>query len=93
MSELSERTARPASSLSGLVDRMVDKGLVRRTVLESDARVQLVHLEQSGTAATARVLPYVREVNEVLLAPFDEEERGTIERFLHHVAGSADALK
>lgn len=81
------------SSLSGLVDRMVNKGFLRRVVGESDARVQVVHLEKAGKASAGRAGPYVAEVNEVLLDPFTKAERQTIERFLLHVADSADRLK
>ncbi|WP_025900012.1 MarR family winged helix-turn-helix transcriptional regulator [Sneathiella glossodoripedis] len=80
------------SSLTGLVDRMCDQGLVRRSMSSPDGRVINIFIEDKGREIVNRSLPYVKHFNEHLLAPFSEAEQRTIHRFLEHVAQNADAI-
>ena len=79
------------SSLTGLVDRMSKKGLVRRETSPQDGRVQLIHLESAGRDLVERTKSLLKHYNGRMLAPFSESEQRTIERFLLHVAEEAQA--
>lgn len=74
------------SSLTGLVDRMVGAGLVRREASDHDGRVQRIFLEPEGRAMSERAGLRVQKINADLLAPFSPAEQGVIRRFLTHVS-------
>lgn len=55
--ELGEKTLITKGTLTGVVDRLVAKRLVRRVASESDGRSQIVRLTGKGEALFARVFP------------------------------------
>ncbi len=55
--ELGEKTLITKGTLTGVVDRLEAKGLVRRVASASDGRSQLVQLTRKGEALFARVFP------------------------------------
>ncbi|WP_286831706.1 MULTISPECIES: MarR family winged helix-turn-helix transcriptional regulator [Kordiimonas] len=80
------------SRLTGLVDTLVDKGMVRRARSKEDGRSQLLSATESGRAVIDRTKAGVNEMNEDLLAPFSEEERRVISAFLKHVRDQGDEI-
>ncbi|WP_108791345.1 MarR family transcriptional regulator [Erythrobacter sp. Alg231-14] len=80
------------SSLTGLVDRMSERALVRREVSAKDGRVQLVYIEPKGKAQVEQSLFRVKRYNERLLDSFSPDEQKVIERFLTHVAHNAEDI-
>lgn len=80
------------SSLSGLIDRMEDRGLVRRAPVDGDGRRVVVHIEPQARALVVQGRPLVQGWNAALLAPFDAGEQQVIARFLTHVAEHADEI-
>ncbi len=80
------------SSLTGLVDRLCAKGLAERRQSEIDRRSYSVHLLPAGRDAVAATLADTKRMNAAILAPFTKQEQKTIERFLKHVAESADVI-
>jgi DNA-binding MarR family transcriptional regulator len=55
--ELGEKTLITKGTLTGVVDRLVDRGWVERAAHDSDRRCQTIRLTQSGEALFARVFP------------------------------------
>jgi DNA-binding MarR family transcriptional regulator len=55
--ELSEKTLITKGTLTGVVDRLCDKGLVQRTTLEHDRRSIFVALTERGETLFAQVFP------------------------------------
>ncbi len=55
--ELGEKTLITKGTLTGVVDRLVDKKLVRRAASASDGRCQVVQLTAQGEKLFARVFP------------------------------------
>lgn len=55
--ELGEKTLITKGTLTGVVDRLEDKGLVRRVASASDGRSQTVQLTRKGEALFAKVFP------------------------------------
>lgn len=55
--ELGEKTLITKGTLTGVVDRLADRGWVERVAHDSDRRCQTIRLTQSGEALFARVFP------------------------------------
>lgn len=55
--ELGEKTLITKGTLTGVVDRLVDKKLVRRVAFPSDGRCQIVQLTAQGEKLFARIFP------------------------------------
>lgn len=92
ISEIAKRLSMGKSSLTGLVDRMVDRGLVARIASTSDRRVINVHLAQNGAKMLAHVKEETSHFNAALLAPFNDKEQLVIQRFLTHLVDHADEI-
>jgi len=91
--EIAKRAGMSQSRLTGLVDTLVKKHLVRREKSPSDGRVHCVFIEPDGKALIKRTTSLARDLNENLLHPFSEAERKTISRFLTHVADTAKTIE
>lgn len=92
ISDIAKQLAMGKSSLTGLVDRMVDRGLVRRMPSERDGRVINIHLEPEGQELLTRGVRETKHFNAALLDPFDETEQEVIGRFLDHLVSHADEI-
>ncbi|MDD5330375.1 MAG: MarR family transcriptional regulator [Sulfuricella sp.] len=57
LKELGEKTLITKGTLTGVVDRLADKQLVRRTASPSDGRSQIVQLTPQGESLFARIFP------------------------------------
>jgi DNA-binding MarR family transcriptional regulator len=80
------------SSLTGLVDRMVEKGLVRRGQGDGDGRVVLVYIADAGRELAQKSLKHTTAANRALLVPFNEQEQVIIARFLNYVSDEAEQV-
>ena len=56
-SELGEKTLITKGTLTGVVDRLADKKLVRRVAMPSDGRCQIIQLTPQGVKLFARIFP------------------------------------
>ncbi|WP_428525146.1 MarR family winged helix-turn-helix transcriptional regulator [Roseibium sp.] len=92
VSEIANRLSMGKSSLTGLIDRMCEKRLVKRKPCPADGRVTRVYLEEAGRTAAQEANLHTRHYNAALLAPFTEDEQDVIGRFLHHLATNADTI-
>ncbi len=90
--EIAKRAGMSQSRLTGLVDTLVSKDMVRREKSETDSRVHKTFLEEKGADLVARTSGGARELNEQLLHPFSDSERETIARFLNHVVQTAKTI-
>lgn len=80
------------SSLTGLVDRMSQSGLVERRPSARDGRSLEVFILPAGQRAIAATLAGTKKINADLLAPFTAEEHAVIARFLTHVSENAETI-
>lgn len=92
ISEIAKKLSMGKSSLTGLVERMVDRGLVCRRASPDDGRVTNIYLEKLGRDLLERGKHETRHFNDALLAPFSTQEQTVIERFLHHLVQNADSI-
>lgn len=83
--ELGERTLITKGTLTGVVDRLEAKDLVRRTASPSDGRSQIVQLTKKGEALFATAFPaHVHHVEQAF-SDFSQTELSDIEATLHRL--------
>jgi DNA-binding MarR family transcriptional regulator len=90
--EVAERAGMSRSRLTGLLDTMVEKGLVRREQSLDDRRVQRIFITPEGADIIKRTSALTRDLNSDLVRPFDDKERETITAFLRHVSEVAKLI-
>lgn len=92
ISAIADALSMGKSSLTGLIDRMEERSLVRRAPHPDDSRSQLVFIEPAGRDIAAATVADTRRINDALLSPFSADEQATIARFLTHVAENGPTL-
>lgn len=85
--ELGEKTLCTKGTLTGIVDRLAEKGLVRRVASPTDGRSQIVQLTQDGEALFAKAFPAQLNHMDEVLADLGPERMATLQQELHHLRG------
>jgi len=65
------------ATIGGVIDRLIGKGWVARSVSARDRRAREVRLTPEGEAVFASLLPLVRALQNEILGPLSPEERAT----------------
>lgn len=76
---VAEMIAYDRATIGGVIDRLQQKGWVRRVVSERDRRARELSLTRDGERVLAALLPIVRELQGDILQPLSDTERA---RFL-----------
>lgn len=76
---VAELIAYDRATIGGVIERLEQKGWVRRVVSERDRRARELSLTAEGKRIWAALLPVVRELQEEILQPLGSAERA---RFL-----------
>ncbi|MBN9672898.1 MarR family winged helix-turn-helix transcriptional regulator [Roseibium aggregatum] len=71
------------TTIAGVVDRLVQKGLLSREVSEKDRRARLLRITEAGDVALAKLTPAVLNAQKVMLSGLEEEEAAELLRLLH----------
>jgi DNA-binding MarR family transcriptional regulator len=79
---LGREVAMDQSTINGVVQRLMARGLVLRSKSASDQRRLLLSLTEEGRATVARALPVAAEITRETLDPLTERERATLQRLL-----------
>ena len=79
---LSKLTSINMSTLSRLISRMADRGLVERCRGYDDARSVTVKLTETGTALTEKILPSATSIEDTATKEFTEAELATLRLLL-----------
>lgn len=87
---LGRRAALDAATIKGIVDRLVERGLLRVEPDPDDGRRSLVSLTEDGEALLDRCTPIAEHVTEQTLAPVTAEERPVLLRLLGELAGELE---
>ena len=82
ISTLAERTGSANSTVSGIVDRLEEKGLVYRTVSATDGRCRILALTEEGQRFHDDFQTVLHQVNERLERGFTQEEKAQFTAFL-----------
>lgn len=88
ISKISKTLAMGKSSLTELIYRMCNRGLVRRSASQTDGRVRNVYLQSPGRDVPDRGTQQTKQFSKALLAPFSAKEQ----RFLGDLAENADTI-
>jgi len=80
------------SSASGLIDRMVRNGLIRREHSKTDRRVVLLTLKAKGERMVDEIMEQKRQSVAELFAPLSPEERTSYLAFMQKVVGQIDEI-
>jgi DNA-binding MarR family transcriptional regulator len=85
LSELSRALMLDKSAITGLVDRLEDKGLVERRTIPSDRRAMTIYLTEEGKAAVNKCLSVTKEYNGVIKEGLSRDEVETFSRILQKI--------
>ncbi len=80
--ELAQRTALTAGAVTGLVDRLEEAGLVRRTRDPVDRRRQVIEARASAPPEVRRAFEGLQRAMAGVTAQFADEELGVIDRWV-----------
>lgn len=83
--ELTEFLRAKPSTVNGVLDRMEEKGLVRRSVSGEDARRRLITLTDKGRERQARFEECFLASEEAMVRGFSPQERETLLRLLDRI--------
>ena len=80
------------ATINGVVDRLVQKGLLAQCVNPKDRRARILEITPSGLEILAQTAPVVERVQQRLLSPLSQEEAARfMELFRKLVHGGAEA--
>jgi DNA-binding MarR family transcriptional regulator len=86
MSELAARALISRSGMTRRVARLVESGLVRRTLADADARGVVVGLTDSGMARLTETAPvHARGISKLFVEHLDDQELASLEETLTKV--------
>lgn len=83
--ELGEKTLITKGTLTGVVDRLADKKLVRRAASPSDGRCQIIQLTAQGEKLFSRIFPQHVTHMERAFAKFSPKELAEMTASLHRL--------
>lgn len=89
MSDIAENLEAPMSTLTNLIDRLVDKKILTREHSSDDRRAINVTLSEQGKRLFNSLAAQKREVAEKLLSQYNEKEQ---ELFLSHISALITSL-
>jgi DNA-binding MarR family transcriptional regulator len=89
MSDLAERTGTSQASLTGIVDRLEERGLIERTRNSDDRRVVEVDLTSSGRSELKMAHERMLDRLAAVLAPLSAQDRRELGRILRDIGASA----
>lgn len=79
------------STVTSVVARMEEEGLIERRPRPGDRRVACVHLTQAGREAAARVLDCRAEVDQIAWSGFTDDERAQLSSLLDRIIANLES--
>ncbi|WP_030910442.1 MarR family winged helix-turn-helix transcriptional regulator [Streptomyces sp. NRRL F-5126] len=90
---LGEAVRLDRSTVADVVARLARRGLLERVRDPLDGRRNVLRATGEGARVHARLVARTAAMNQVFLAPLDEEERGTLLRLIARVADAAEKVR
>lgn len=84
--EVGKRLTLDSATLSGILDRMEEKGLIEKRSDPTDKRVSRIHLTSSAREMNSGLAHARQEANQELLAKLSLEEKLLLKRILKDLA-------
>jgi len=72
---VAELIAYDRATIGGVIDRLEQKGWIRRVVSERDRRAREISLTAQGKRVRAKLLPIVRDLQDEMLQPLSSADR------------------
>lgn len=88
--ELAEHVQLASTHVTTEVGRLIRKGLLTKKTNPRDRRGVLVRLSRRGEAALLRVVPFIREINDVLFQDVSRADFAALSRFLRLFARNSE---
>ena len=79
-------------TIGGVVDRLVNKGLVRREISSRDRRARELYLTGEGRTTLAAMMPVVAGIQRRMLDSLSEAERASLTALLKKATAAANGL-
>lgn len=83
------RIAYDRATIGGVIDRLETKGLVTRTVSDTDRRARQVTLTDAGQEVLAKLRPVIEALQDDILPGLSPDERILFARLARKAAGTA----
>ncbi len=80
------------TTIGGVVDRLVEKGLVAREISAKDRRARELRITDAGTAMLKRIAPAVDETQRILLSGLREKEAAQFMKLLKKAIAALNDL-
>jgi len=84
--DVAERTAMDKVAVSRAVARLLDEGLLQRTLHTNDRRRSILQLSRKGRGIYAEIVPLALDYERCLLNALDADERTALDRALRKLA-------
>jgi len=65
-------------TIGGVIARLEARGLIERTISETDRRARVLHLTDRGAALLRTAWPVIRRAQEAMLSDLEPDERETL---------------
>lgn len=82
LNQLSERTSVKVSTLSRLVGRLADRGLVSRQRSDEDSRTVVISLLKRGRERADRIIPHCHRYEKMIEQRLSDEDIATLHQIL-----------
>lgn len=89
LTEFSEFLGYDSGAMKRLLDRVEDKGMIRRVRSTEDRRSQILELTETGKALYPQIMEIVRRVHARTLEGFTDEEAALFHGFLQKVIAAS----
>lgn len=86
---VAEMIAFDRATIGGVIDRLEQKGWVKRVVSERDRRAREVSLTREGERVLAALLPVVRELQADILRPLNDADQARFLKLARRVTAGA----
>lgn len=89
LTEFSEFLGYDSGAMKRLLDRVEEKGMIRRVRSVADRRSQILELTESGNVLYPQIMDVVRRVHARMLEGFTDEEAALFQIFLQRVIAAS----
>ncbi len=93
MCEIAQKYLTSGANITGVVDRLEEKGLVQRVMEEEDRRTYRIHLTGAGSKLIAEIFPLHARKIEKLAAALSVNEKMTLVKLLKKLGKSIQASR
>ena len=91
ISELAERTVTDQATLSRALDRLQERGLIRRQVVEQDSRQTEIHLCPAGREQYEALVPVACAIEDWAFQRIDASQRAQLRQILETISHTLGA--